>query len=98
MSNIFFKKKVDQNWNAYETQRRHTLLRDGKRCTICNSKSDLTVHHIVHRSKGGTNNNINLITVCQTCHRKIHGDLRDIVISGTNPTKFRSLFVEKIAA
>ncbi len=90
MKNYFFKRRVDQNWNAFQTQRRHTLIRDGKRCLICNSNSNLTAHHIVHKSKGGTNNSINLMTVCETCHRKIHGKLSDLIISGTDPIKYKS--------
>ena len=30
------------------------------------------VHHIIYRSRGGTNDKNNLITLCEDCHRGIH--------------------------
>jgi 5-methylcytosine-specific restriction endonuclease McrA len=89
MKNYFHKRALDKNWNAFQTQRRHTLIRDGKRCLVCNNRSNLTAHHIVHKSKGGTNNNINLMTVCVTCHRKIHEQFSSVIMSGTDPLKYK---------
>lgn len=95
MTSIFTKRKVDKNWNAFQTQRRHTLIRDGKRCLICNSRSHLTAHHIVHKCKGGTNNNINLMTVCVTCHRRIHDQFGSLIPSGQDPLKFKKEILER---
>jgi 5-methylcytosine-specific restriction endonuclease McrA len=90
MNNYFHKRKLERNWNAFQTQRRHTLIRDGRRCLVCDAKSNLTAHHIVHKSKGGTNNNINLMTVCVTCHRKIHEQLGSVIVSGIDPLKYKT--------
>jgi len=35
------------------------------------------VHHIVPISKGGTHSRDNLMSLCQSCHTKIHHDLGD---------------------
>ena len=55
-------------------RRRAVLARDGHRCTTkgCNSKYFLEVHHIVPRSRGGTNDETNLIALCSSCHRLVH--------------------------
>jgi 5-methylcytosine-specific restriction endonuclease McrA len=93
MLNYLAQRKEDKNWNAFQTQRRQTLKRDGKRCLVCNDRSNLTAHHIVHKCKGGTNNNINLMTVCLTCHRSIHEKFHNLIPSGMDPLKFRDLLV-----
>ena len=41
-------------------------------CSICPSKKHLTVHHIVHQSKGGSHERKNLMVLCEPCHVKIH--------------------------
>ena len=55
-------------------RRRAVLARDGHRCMSrsCKSKHFLEVHHIVPRSRGGTNHESNLITLCSSCHRLVH--------------------------
>ena len=35
------------------------------------------VHHIIPLSKGGTHSTDNLMSLCQSCHNKIHHDLGD---------------------
>lgn len=57
-------------WNVRE----YILFRDGHRCQYCSGKSKdliLNVHHIESRKTGG-NAPDNLITLCETCHHKIH--------------------------
>lgn len=41
---------------------------------MCGAKHTrlLEVYHIVYRSKGGTDDEDNLITLCKDCHKKIH--------------------------
>ncbi|MHA1169151.1 MAG: HNH endonuclease [Candidatus Ranarchaeia archaeon] len=47
--------------------------RDQRKCAGC-GRSDvpLHVHHIVPLSKGGSNTEDNLITLCSMCHNSIH--------------------------
>ena len=59
--------------------REYVLFRDKHTCQHCNGKSKdpiLNVHHIESRKTGG-NSPDNLITLCETCHRKYHaGELK----------------------
>lgn len=62
-------------WNGQD-EREKILKRDNYRCQMCSSQEKLIIHHIdgkgVH--KYNTNNqNKNRITLCVSCHRKVHG-------------------------
>ena len=50
-------------------------------CEMCLKEGRLTpvqeVHHILPVSKGGTHARENLMSLCQSCHTKIHHDLGD---------------------
>ena len=50
-------------------------------CEMCLKEGRLTpvqeVHHILPVSKGGTHARDNLMSLCQSCHTKIHHDLGD---------------------
>jgi hypothetical protein len=57
-------------WNVRE----YVMFRDGHVCKHCKGKSKdpiLNVHHIESRQTGGNAPN-NLITLCETCHKKYH--------------------------
>ncbi len=49
---------------------RRTLERDGWRCRVpgCGARRNLEVHHIVFRSRGGSNASWNLVTLCHAHH------------------------------
>jgi hypothetical protein len=52
--------------------RTHRILeRDGYQCAVpgCRARRGLEVHHIVFRSRGGTDARNNLVTLCATHHR-----------------------------
>ncbi len=43
------------------------------KCEICKkSFTSLDNHHIISKSKGGTNNKYNITKLCQNCHKKCH--------------------------
>lgn len=50
-------------------------------CELCLKEGRLTpvekVHHIVPLSQGGTHRNGNLMSLCQSCHRKLYHELGD---------------------
>jgi 5-methylcytosine-specific restriction endonuclease McrA len=46
--------------------------RDHWRCRICKRRSQLHVHHVVFRSRGGDDIKSNLLTVCNWCHHDVH--------------------------
>lgn len=58
---------------GFANSREHALFRDKYTCQCCGAKHiRLEVHHIKYRSQGGTNDLYNLITLCESCHKKIH--------------------------
>lgn len=71
MSEKAIQSRMDlQHWLELRSQ---VLLRDNFRCRECNYYKHLEVHHIIPKSKGGTDEPSNLITLCQRCHGKKHG-------------------------
>lgn len=48
------------------------LWRDEFTCQLCGSHRHLQVHHVQSRSRGGSNDKSNLLTVCRECHGDIH--------------------------
>jgi len=57
---------------AYADLRQQVLRRDAWRCQSCGARSDLEVHHQDFRSHGGSDSELNLITLCDACHRQAH--------------------------
>jgi 5-methylcytosine-specific restriction endonuclease McrA len=57
----------------YEDLRQQILCRDGWRCQSCGTMSHLEVHHREFRSHSGSDSEENLITLCTTCHARVHG-------------------------
>lgn len=54
---------------GYYDVRYYVFARDQYTCQVCKKKGKiLQTHHIVYRSKGGTDRADNLITVCTDCH------------------------------
>ena len=61
----------------YEQLRKQVLRRDGWRCQVCGSRQNLQVHHKQLRSQQGSDDDLNLITLCAGCHEKLHRSCRD---------------------
>lgn len=60
---------------GYANTKAYVLDRDNYTCQYCHGKSDdrrLHVHHIVFRRDGGSDDEGNLITLCETCHTALH--------------------------
>ena len=60
---------------GFENTKAMVLNRDNYTCQCCKGKrkdNKLEVHHIVFRSKGGSDEESNLITLCHTCHKALH--------------------------
>ena len=78
-------------WNVRE----YVLYRDNHTCQICKGRSRdsvLEVHHIIPRPEG-TDRPDNLITLCQTCHRKLHAGKLKVELKageGFKPESFMS--------
>jgi len=58
---------------GFENTKAKVLYRDNYECQCCKTKKGtLNVHHIIYRSKGGSDEESNLITLCESCHTKLH--------------------------
>ncbi|MFL5692217.1 MAG: RNA-guided endonuclease IscB [Ktedonobacteraceae bacterium] len=60
---------------GYANTKAYVLTRDGYLCQQCQGKSKdrrLEVHHIVFRSKHGSDEEANLLTLCKMCHESLH--------------------------
>lgn len=59
------------------------FIRDKYECQYCGSKEDLEVDHIIPLSKGGNNEDDNLITACHSCNKlKSDKSLKEFVKNG----------------
>ncbi len=58
--------------------------RDGKKrdkcCQVCGSTDKLRGHHIIDFQFGGSSNVDNIITLCHSCHVKVHNGEIDLTI------------------
>ncbi len=54
--------------------RQNIFKRDGFECQYCGSVRDLTIDHVIPKSKGGESSWKNLVTACKTCN-STKGDL-----------------------
>ena len=51
------------------------------KCEICKQNYPyLQKHHIISKSKGGTNHRLNICEICPNCHSKVHRG--DIILEG----------------
>ena len=55
--------------------RQNVFRRDNYECQYCGSKKDLTLDHLIPRSKGGKSSWKNLVTACKRCNAK-KGDFK----------------------
>jgi len=67
--------------NNWETRRKNIYKRDDHKCQNCGVSGgesrhiELHAHHIVPKSRGGSHQKSNLITLCKDCHNAVHGDI-----------------------
>jgi 5-methylcytosine-specific restriction endonuclease McrA len=54
--------------------RRAVYARDNYACVLCGDARVIHLHHVVHRSLGGTNTADNLVCLCPYCHAIVHGE------------------------
>lgn len=61
---------------GFENTKAYVLSRDNHKCFFGDKCSDkLHVHHIKFRSKGGSDNPNNLITLCEKHHKQVHAGM-----------------------
>ena len=62
---------------GFANTKAYVLDRDNYTCQYCHGKLNdkrLHVHHIIFRRDGGSDDENNLITLCETCHTALHHD------------------------
>lgn len=61
-------KALGNGW--YGTMRTIVMARDNNKCTKCGSAKHLVIHHLDHNDNH--NGEMNLITLCSSCHTSTH--------------------------
>ena len=77
------------------------MRRDGYTCVYCGSKKNLTIDHILPKSKGGGNTWSNLVTCCSPCNLKkgdklLHESGLRIITPPSEPNIFYDSSTEKL--
>ncbi len=68
-----------------ENLRTACLMRDGYQCQQCAKKGiRLQAHHVIFRKHGGKDTLTNLLTLCESCHHKLHEGKITLEITGVN--------------
>jgi 5-methylcytosine-specific restriction endonuclease McrA len=62
--------RVPRDTHRRKITRRAVFARDGWTCQYCGSRSNLTVDHVVPKSKGGTSSWENIVASCAPCNRR----------------------------
>ena len=65
---------VPRDTHRRKITRRAVFARDGWTCQYCGARSNLTVDHVIPRSKGGDSTWENIVASCAPCNRR-KGDL-----------------------
>ena len=74
---------------GYSSRRSAILHRDNYTCQCCGKKNcRVEVHHIKFRGNGGTDDEENLITLCEDCHKGVHAG---IIVLNKKPKKSKNL-------
>jgi 5-methylcytosine-specific restriction endonuclease McrA len=65
-------KRLRLDPDVYGALRSQVLRRDHWKCQVCGKMTNLEVHHMRFRSRGGDDSESNLITLCARCHNSVH--------------------------
>ncbi len=61
---------VNMPYKSVMLNRSNLFKRDSQKCVYCNSKEDLTIDHVMPRSRGGKTKWTNLVTACKKCNAR----------------------------
>jgi len=70
-------KKMPKSKKELQANRRNHR---GCRCVFCGSTENLSKHHIIHKRFGGSNDEENIVIICETCHILLH-KLTDLLLN-----------------
>ena len=94
---------IDDKFFKLPCTRKNILIRDDNRCQYCAEhfrESDLTVDHVIPRSKGGSSRWTNVVAACKPCNQKKRDYLIErapvsLIRPPTRPN-YRSMIKKKI--
>jgi 5-methylcytosine-specific restriction endonuclease McrA len=61
---------IERMWKVPSVNRREVLRRDHHSCQYCGSSKDLTLDHVLPRSRGGQHTWDNLVAACERCNSR----------------------------
>lgn len=67
---VRLKNYVKKPFRGVPMTRKNILTRDKNRCQYCGSKENLTIDHVIPRSRGGPSSWDNLVACCSKCNGK----------------------------
>ena len=70
---IVLKKYVRRGFSSYACNRKNVIWRDKNICQYCGGKflsSELTMDHVIPKSRGGDKNWANIVAACKRCNNK----------------------------
>lgn len=77
------------NWIRRD-KRMAIYARDNNSCVYCNSISNLSLDHIIPQSRGGSNDERNLVTSCISCNSSRHNmNIETFISMNSNPKAIR---------
>jgi 5-methylcytosine-specific restriction endonuclease McrA len=94
---------IDEKFFTLPCTRRNILLRDENRCQYCSKtfrEEDLTIDHVIPKSKGGSSEWDNVVAACHDCNqRKSHFLLENAPVSLIRRPKrptYRSMIKKRV--
>lgn len=61
---------INVPYRGVELTRSNVFKRDAHQCQYCGSEKDLSIDHVMPRSRGGNSNWKNLVTACKPCNAR----------------------------
>jgi len=68
---------INVPYRSVELSRNNIFKRDNFTCQYCGCETDLSLDHVIPKSKGGRSNWSNLVTACKKCNALKGDDLPD---------------------
>ena len=94
---------IDEKFFSLPCTRKNILTRDDHQCQYCGNhfrESDLTIDHVIPRSKGGKNEWDNVVAACRACNQRKSDYLLEnspvSIIRKPKKPSYRSLIKKRI--
>jgi len=84
---------VNIPYKSVELNRNNIFKRDGYECQYCGYEKDLTLDHLIPRSKGGQSNWKNLVTACKSCNARKGDDAPEVAGLNLKQRPFKPSYV-----